>query len=69
MNFITKNFEEMISLFLPDKTPNQNELINEEILQALNFILEGSVDNMQTILPFSVFIKQPAVQIKIVSLL
>ena len=67
MNFITKNFEEMISLFLPDKTPNQNELINEEILQALNFILEGSVDNMQTILPFSVLIKQPAVQMKIVS--
>jgi len=52
-----------------DKTNNQNDLVSEEILQALNFILEGSVDNMQTKLTFSEFIKQPVVQSKMVSLI
>ena len=51
-----------------DKATNQNDLVSEEILQALNFILEGSVDNMQTKLAFSDFLKQPIVQSKIVSL-
>ena len=67
MNFITKNFDEIISLFMLDKATNQNDLVSEEILQALNFILEGSVDNMQTKLTFSEFLKQPIVQSKIVS--
>ena len=67
MNFVTKNFDEIISLFMIDKAANQNDLISEEILQALNFILEGSVDNMQTKLTFSEFIKQPIVQAKMVS--
>lgn len=65
MNFITKNLDEIISLFLNDKAANQNDLISEEILQAFNFILEGSIDNMQTILKFNVLLKQPLVQSKI----
>ncbi len=65
MNFITKNLDEIISLFLNEKATNQNELISEEILQALNFILEGSCDsNMHTILPFNLMLKQPVVQAK-----
>lgn len=65
MNFITKNLDEIISLFLNEKATNQNELISEEILQALNFILEGTIDsNMQTVLPFNVLLKQPIVQSK-----
>ena len=67
MNFITKNLDEIISLFLAEKSGNQNDLINEEILQALNFILEGSIDNLQTILSFSSMLKQPVVQSKLVS--
>lgn len=66
MNFITKNFDEIISLFSIDKTINQNDIISEEILQALNFILEGSVDNYTNILPFNQLIKQPIVQSKMV---
>ena len=66
MNFITKNLDEIISLFLNDKAANQNDLISEEILQAFNFILEGSVNNMQTVLKFNVFLKHPLVQSKIV---
>ena len=69
MNFITKNLDEIISLFLAEKSGNQNDLINEEILQALNFILEGSIDNLQTILSFSSMLKQPVVQSKLVSFL
>ena len=49
-----------------DKTTNQNDLVSEEILQALNFILEGSVDNMQTKLTFSEFLKHPVVLSRIV---
>ena len=66
MNFITKNLDEIISLFLNDKAANQNDLISEEILQAFNFILEGSIDNMQTVLKFNTLLKQPLVQSKIV---
>ena len=66
INFITKNLEEIISLFLSDKSMSQNEIVSEEIMQALNFILEGSVDNLQTILQFNVLIKHPLVQSKIV---
>ena len=69
MNFITKNLDEIISLFLAEKSGNQNDLINDEILQALNFILEGSIDNLQTILSFSAMLKQPIVQSKLVSLI
>jgi len=67
MNFIIKNLDEIISLFLADKSASQNDLISEEILQAFNFILEGSLDNMQSVLKFSVFLKQPLVQAKLVS--
>ncbi len=67
MNFITKNLDEIISLFLNEKAANQNDLISEEILQAFNFILEGSIDNMNTILKLNVFLKQPLVQSKMVS--
>jgi hypothetical protein len=66
MNFITKNLDEIISLFLNDKAANQNDIISEEILQAFNFILEGSIDNMQTVLKFNILLKQPLVQSKIV---
>lgn len=66
MNFIIKNLDEIISLFLTDKSANQNDLINEEILQALNFIFEGSIDDMQTILKFNFLLKQPLIQAKIV---
>lgn len=66
MNFITKNLDEIISLFLNDKAANQNDLISEEILQAFNFILEGSIDNMQSILKFNMLLKQPLVQSKMV---
>ena len=66
MNFITKNLDEIVSLFLVDKATNQNELISDEVTQALNFIFEGSLDNMQTILPFSILVKQPLVQSKMV---
>ena len=65
MNFITKNLDEIISLFLNDKAANQNDLISEEILQAFNFMLEGSIDNMQTVLKFNNLLKQPLVQSKI----
>jgi hypothetical protein len=66
MNFITKNFDEIISLFMIDKATSQNDLVSEEVLQALNFILEGSIDNMQTKLTFSEFLKQPVVQSRMV---
>ena len=66
MNFIIKQFDEMISLFLTDKTTYQNEMISEEILQAFNFIFEGSVDNFQSIMQFNIFLKHPLVQSKIV---
>ena len=52
-----------------DKAANQNDLISEEILQAFNFILEGSIDNMQSILKFNMLLKQPLVQSKIVTLI
>ena len=62
---IFMNMDEIISLFLNEKATNQNELISEEILQALNFILEGTVDSqLQQILPFNVLLKQPFVQAK-----
>ena len=66
VNFITKHLDEMISLFLTDKTTYQNEMISEEILQAFNFLFEGSVDNMHTVLQFNLFLKHPLVQSKFV---
>lgn len=66
MNFITKNFDDIISLFTCEKAINQNDLISEEILQALNFILEGSVDDYNTILTFNQLLKQPLIQAKMV---
>jgi hypothetical protein len=66
LNFISKNLEEIISLYSSEKTSNQNEVVGEEILQAFNFILEGSVDNMETVLPFHLFLKQSSVQSKLV---
>jgi len=65
LNFISKNLEEMISLYSSEKTSNQNELISEEILQAFNFILEGSVDSMESVLSFHLFLKQSIVQSKL----
>ena len=63
MNFVSKHIDEIISLYMSERTGNQNELlISEEILQALNFLLEGSVDNMKTVLPLSVLLKQQSVQ-------
>lgn len=67
MNFIIKQLDEMISLFLTDKTTYQNEIISEEILQAFNFLFEGSVDNMQSIMQFNMFLKHPLVQSKMVN--
>lgn len=66
INFITKNLDEIISLFLAEKSTNQNDLVSEEIIQALNFLFEGSIDNYNGIMPFSLFLKQPLVQSKIV---
>lgn len=66
MNFITKNLDEIISLFLSEKATNQNDIISEEIIQALNFLLEGSIDNYHGIMPFSLLLKQPIVQSKMV---
>jgi TBCC domain-containing protein 1 len=64
VSFIIKNIDDIISLFLNEKSANQNDLISDEILESLDFILEGSVDNMQTILPFSLMAKQPLVKSK-----
>jgi len=69
MNFITKNLDEIISLFLAEKATNQNDIISDEIIQALNFLLEGTTDNYHSILPFNILIKQPSVQSKMVSCL
>jgi hypothetical protein len=62
MNFVSKNIDEIISLYMSERTSNQNELISEEILQALNFLLEGSVDNLKTVMPLSQLVRQSAVQ-------
>ncbi len=62
MNFVSKNIDEIISLYMSERTTNQNEVISEDILQALNFLLEGSIDNMKTVLPLSLLLKQQSVQ-------
>ncbi len=69
VNFITKHLDEMISLFLTDKTTYQNDIISEEILQAFSFLFEGSVDNMHSVLPFNALLKHPIVQSKFVNLI
>jgi hypothetical protein len=67
MNFVTKNIDEIISLYVSEKTTNQNELISDEILQALNFLFEGTSDNFNSILPLSNLLKQPSVLAKFVN--
>lgn len=66
MNFVTKNIEEIICLYVTERTNAQNEIVSDEILQALNFLLEGSLDNYKSVTSLSnllsVHLKQPVSQ-------
>ena len=67
LNFITKNLDDLLNLFQFDKTPQNEYLVGEDILQALDLLFEGSINSLQTILPLHLLVKQQAVISQFVS--
>lgn len=67
--FINKNLDELLSLFQSQQErSNQHDYyINDDVLQALSFLFDGSINNLQTILPFHLLIKQPTILSQFVS--
>jgi hypothetical protein len=59
LNFIIKNLDDLLNLFQFDKTPQNEYLVSDDVLQALDLLFEGSVNNLQTILPLHSLVKQP----------
>ena len=66
LNFIIKNLDDLLNLFQFDKTPQNEYLVNDDVLQALDLLFEGSFNNLQTILPLHSLVKQPSLISKFV---
>lgn len=61
LNFILKNLDDLLNLFQFDKAPQNEHFVGDDVLQALDLLFEGSLNNLQTILPIHSLLKQPSV--------
>jgi hypothetical protein len=58
LQFITKNLDELLGLFQEKSTNQSDSTIGEDVLQAFDFLFDGSLTNLQTVLPLHLIIKQ-----------
>jgi hypothetical protein len=65
--FITKNLDDLLNLFQFDKTPQNENLVGDDVLQALDLLFEGSTNNLQSTLSLNLMLKQPNVLAQFVS--